>query len=106
MEQLKRTIILFDTLHHDCVALFAFDNSFNHHKYAPDALRARNLNKSDGGKNVPLLRPGWYTIDGNTIVQSMQVDNNGLLRQKGIQRILQERGSGIVTCNLMHVGYC
>lgn len=92
VEQLKRTIILFDILHPDCVALFAFDNSSNHHKYAPDALRARNLNKSDGGKNVPLLRPGWYTKDGNTIVQSMQVDNNGLLRQKGIQRILQERG--------------
>ena len=85
MEQLKPTIILFDILHPDCFALFAFDNSSNHHKYAPDALRARNLNKSDGRENVPLLRPGWYTKYGNTIVQSMQVDNNGLLRQKGIQ---------------------
>ena len=92
VEQLKRTIVLFEILHPDCVALFAFDNSSNHHKYAPDALRVRNLNKSDGGKNVPLLRQGWFMRDGNRTVQSMQFESNGEVRQKGIQRILQERG--------------
>lgn len=40
----KLMLIIFETLHLDCVALFAFDNFSNHHKYEPDALRANNLN--------------------------------------------------------------
>jgi hypothetical protein len=92
VDQLKITITIFEILHPDCVALFAFDNSANHHNYAPDALKARCLNKSDGGKNVPLLRPGWFLKEGIRVVQSMQFSVNGQLKQKGIQRILQERG--------------
>jgi len=98
VDQLKQTIIVFEILHPDCVALFAFDNSSNHHKFAPDALKARYLNKSDGGKNVPLLRPGWFLKDGSRVVHTMQVSSNGQLKQKGIQRILQERG--LWNCNM------
>jgi hypothetical protein len=64
VDQLKLKLIIFEILHPDCVALFAFHNSSNHHKYAPDALRASQLNKSDGGKNVPLFCPGWFIEDG------------------------------------------
>jgi hypothetical protein len=90
--QLKLTLIIFEILNPDCVALFAFDNSSNHHKNAPDALRASQLSKSDGGKNVPLFRPGWFIEDGVRVAQTMQVEINAQLKQKGIQRILQERG--------------
>ena len=92
VNQLKLTITVFQILHPNCVALFAFDNSSNHHKYALDALRARSLNKADGGKNVPLLRDGWFIKDGVRVEQAMQIQSNGQLLQKGVQRILQERG--------------
>jgi hypothetical protein len=45
----EKAIPLFNILHPNCQALFAFDNSSNHGRYAPDALRVKNLNVSDGG---------------------------------------------------------
>eukprot|EP01040_Poterioochromonas_malhamensis_P016810 gene16810-19178_t len=57
---------------------------------APDALVASRLNKSDGGKNVPFLRDGWYhDIQGDKIIQRMQTADG---KQKGVERILLERG--------------
>jgi hypothetical protein len=35
VEQTKIAIILFEILHKDCICVFAFDNSANHHAFAP-----------------------------------------------------------------------
>lgn len=91
--QTKLAIVLFEILHPDCIAVFAFDNSANHHALAPDALRASKLNKGDGGKNTPCLRPGYFVKDGVLVSQPMQfIDSTGNRLQKGIKRILMERG--------------
>jgi len=49
----------------------------------------KNLNLSDGGKNVPKLRDGWFIRDSQRVVQKMQT-SDGV--QKGIKTILAERG--------------
>ena len=89
-EQLRNTHSTFQRLHPNCLALYIFDNSANHHKIATDALNARKLNLKDGGKNTPLLRDGWYYNDrGEKVVHVMQTEE-GI--QKGIRTILMERG--------------
>ena len=92
MDQLKLTLTIFEILHPECVAVFSFDISSKHHKYAPDALRANGLKKSDGRRSVSLIRPGWFTTDGNRVVQPVKIEINGQAKQKGAMRILQERG--------------
>jgi hypothetical protein len=91
--QLKVTIALFEILHPDCTAVFAFNNSANHHAFAPDDLRASRLNLSDGGKNTPLLRNGWLRRDAHMNAHDLQFINssNHITVQKGLRRILQER---------------
>jgi hypothetical protein len=81
---------IFEILHPDCIALIAFDNSSNHHVMAKDALVASRPNLKDGGKNVLLMRLGWYlNINGESIVQEMMSAEG---KQKGIRSILTERG--------------
>jgi hypothetical protein len=87
--QTKQMLKIFEILHPGCLALVAFDNSSNHHAMAHDALVANRLNLSDGGKNVKLMRSGWYMgPNGERCVQPMQI--NG--KQKGVRTILAERG--------------
>lgn len=86
----QKAIPIFQILHPGCEALFAFDNSQNHHAMAPDALVASRLNLRDGGKHVISIRRGWYLDPcGNPFEQRMQT-SAGV--QKGIRRILDERG--------------
>lgn len=97
VQQLSLTQTVFEILHPGCIALFAFDNSQNHQAMAPDALVANRLNISDGGANVPHLRAGWYERDGHILRHDMQYEGSGKHSingkiQKGIQRILKERG--------------
>ena len=68
---------------------FAFDNSMTHRAKSQDGLDVTKLNLSDGGKNVPLLRAGWYMKDGQRFVQNMQTEAGV---QKGLRTILIERG--------------
>ena len=92
VQQTKVAQVLFKILHPGCVAVNAFDNSQNHNAMAPDALVASRLNLSDGGAHVPQLRDGWFIKDGVRIIQPMQFDFPGGRIQKGVRRILQERG--------------
>jgi len=84
----SRAIPIFKILHPDCVGLFVFDNSSNHHAYESDALRVDSLPLKDGGKNVKTMRPGWYERNGVQFIQSMQRDDGV---PKGLESILRER---------------
>ena len=74
-------------------ALFIFDNSSAHATLPPDALRAFDMNKSDGGKQRK---------QRDTIIPQSNPDptKRGLLQKmttssgepKGLQSVLQERG--------------
>lgn len=57
--QLKSAIKIFEAAHPGCQALFIFDNSSAHASLPPDALKAFEMNKSDG-------RRKW--IQHNTII--------------------------------------
>jgi hypothetical protein len=85
VEQLEIVIKIFEELHPNCKLLFAFDNSQNHHARAPDALYVKNINLSDGGKAVKMLRNTVW----NDRPHLMQTAAG---KQKGVKTILEERG--------------
>lgn len=71
--------------------LFLFDNATSHSVYAKDALQAKEMNKSTGGRQAQ-LREGWFDRSGSRIAQPMNFQEpNGQRTQKGIQRVLEER---------------
>ena len=84
----ERAIPIFKILHPVSDALFAFDNSQNHHAMAPDAMVANRLNLSNGKKNVKLQRDGWYMLDGVKVNHALQTIDGV---QKGLKTILVER---------------
>ena len=49
MVQMKSMIEIFKAAHPGCQALFIFDQSSAHASLPPDALKAFNMNKSNGG---------------------------------------------------------
>jgi hypothetical protein len=50
MDQIGSAIEIFEAAHPDCQALFVFDQSSAHGSLPPDALKAFEMNKSNGGK--------------------------------------------------------
>lgn len=48
--QIKHAIHVFEHAHPNCIALFIFDQSSAHASLGPDALKASEMNKSDGRK--------------------------------------------------------
>jgi hypothetical protein len=74
--------------HPDCNLVIAFDNSMTHRARAPDGLDASRLNKGDGGKNVPLMRNGFF-YSGDT--RHEQVMRNEKDEQLGLLSILKAR---------------
>jgi hypothetical protein len=84
----ERAIPIFKILHPGCDALFAFNNSQNHHAMAPDALVANRLDLSNGVKNVKLQRDGWYMVDSVKVNHALKTINGV---QKELKTILVER---------------
>ena len=89
VRQCKDVFELIEKLHPESVILFAFDNSMNHHKRAPDGLDASLLPLKDDGKNAPKMRNTEFLQNGVRINQQMQTSSGG---QKGVRSILIERG--------------
>ena len=88
-KQTRDIFPVFEKLHPGCIPLFIFDNSSGHHKRAPDCRNVNALNLSDGGKNCPLMRDGFYFENGVHTVHTM---TNAKGEQKGLRTILTERG--------------
>ena len=88
VEQLKKVIPIFEAAHPNCILLFGFDNSQNHHAKNPDALTTAHLNLKDGGASDKF--PLRATVNPTTgEPQAMQLDDG--VTQKGMKRILEER---------------
>jgi hypothetical protein len=93
LAQLEDAISIFEEAHPNCVALFIFDQSSAHASLPPDALRAFEMNKSNGGRQRK---------QKDTIIPSSSPDKrkHGLLQKmtlpdgspKGLEVVLTERG--------------
>lgn len=96
---------LFEFLHpsEEYDVFVIFDNSMTHHAKPPGGLDAFALNKSDGGAKIKHQKDTWF-IDKDTQerrVQKMQfISDDGRTVQKGLERILRERG--LYHTELMH----
>jgi hypothetical protein len=87
----EKAIPVFERMHPGAIAVFAFDNSSAHGAFASDALNARAMNVSSGGKQ-PKMRDTIF----NGQIQHMvfpedHPDQNLCGKPKGMRVILQER---------------
>jgi hypothetical protein len=94
LEQVKNAIEIHEEVNgRDCQALFIFDNSSAHASLPPDALRAFEMNKSDGGKQrkrrdtvIPHSNPD---VAKRGLIQKMTTPTG---EPKGLKSVLEERG--------------
>lgn len=64
----EKAIPALENQHPNCQLLFIFDNSSGHASFASDALVASRMNLGPGGKNVKVMRNGWYlSEDGQKV---------------------------------------
>lgn len=105
--QMRDAISIFEEAHPDCQALFIFDQSSAHASLGPDALRAWDMNKSDGGKQrrqrdtiIPESNP-YPEYHGRC--QKMTLPNG---TPKGLQRVLEERGFNLRGINAKCAPVC
>jgi len=96
MTQIKDAIKIFEASHPGCQAVFIFDQSSAHASLPPDALRAFEMNKSDGGKQrkqrdtvIPMSNPD-PRFRGHP--QKMTTVSG---EAKGLKAVLEERGFNI-----------
>jgi len=96
MDQIRSAIEIFEAAHPNCQALFIFDQSSAHASLPPDALKAFEMNKSDGGKQrmqrdtkIPQSNPD-PRFRGQP--QKMTTSSG---QQKGLQAVLEERGFNV-----------
>ena len=89
----ERVIPTFEAAHPGCQALLIFDQSSAHASLPPDALKAFEMNKSNGGKQrrqkdttIPMDSPA---VEMRSKVQLMTTENG---EPKGLEQTLQERG--------------
>ena len=97
IEQVKKKAIpVFDEAHPGCQALFIFDQSSAHAALPPDALKAFEMNKSNGGaqrRQKDTIIPNSNPFpEYRRRVQKMTTENS---EQKGLQQTLEERGFDI-----------
>jgi hypothetical protein len=96
LKQMKRAIRIFEAAHPNCVSLFIFDQSSAHASLPPDALKAFEMNKSNGGKQrrqhdtiIPQTNP---TAAYRGKLQKMTLPDG---QPKGLQQVLEERGFNV-----------
>jgi hypothetical protein len=96
LKQVKSAIGIFETAHPNCTSLFIFDQSSAHGSLPPDALKAFEMNKSDGGKQqkqqdtiIPQSNP---SAAHRGKVQKMMLPDR---RPQGLQTVLEEHGFNV-----------
>ncbi|CAG8769256.1 22347_t:CDS:2, partial [Cetraspora pellucida] len=92
----SKVIPVFEILHPRCIGMFCFDQSTNHNAIAEDALIAKRMNLSSGGKQ-PMMRNGCFIDETEKkCVQPMVFPNDYQKeelrgKQKGLRQVLEER---------------
>lgn len=91
--QVQKAIEVFEAAHPNCQALYLFDQSSAHASLGDDALRAFEMNKSNGGKQrqqkdtiIPIDAPAVHM---RSRVQKMTTESG---EAKGLKAVLEERG--------------
>ena len=87
IQQVEKTINIFERVHPNATGIFLFDNAPSHRKVVDDALNADRMNVGPGGKQ-PIMRD---TVWGGQVQRL--VDDDGI--PKGMKNVLQERGVDI-----------
>jgi len=96
LTQVDKAIAIFEEVHPGCVALFVFDQSSAHASLGPDALRAFDMNKSNGGsqrkqKDTVILMtnmcPEFHGKAQKLVTETGQA--------KGLQQTLEECGFNV-----------
>ncbi|CAB5393748.1 unnamed protein product [Rhizophagus irregularis] len=88
----NRAILIFEKTYSSAIAVFAFDNSSSHRKYADNALNANHMNLNPSEKQAKLCNMIF-----NEQIQHMNFsdnyhDKNLRKKLKGMKIILEERG--------------
>ena len=93
---MEKTIEIFDAVHPDCQALFIFDQSSAHASLGDDALKAFDMNKSNGGKQRKqkdtIIPDNAPTIHMCVQIQKMTTDAGVA---KGLKAVLEEHGFNV-----------
>ena len=96
IDQIRSAIKIFEMAHPNCQALFIFDQSSAHASLPPDALKAFEMNKSNGGKQrkqhdtiIPQSNP-----DPHFQGQPQQMTTL-FGQQNGLQAVLEECGFNV-----------
>ena len=96
LTQVDKAITIFEEAHPECVALFMFDQSSAHALLAPDALRAFDMNKTNGGKQRKQRDTVILMSNPSPEVcrkpQKMTMENGDT---KGLQQMLEECGFSV-----------
>lgn len=97
IEQIKEAIRIHNIAHPTKQALFVLDQSSAHASLPPNALRAFDMNKSNGGKQriqrdtvIPMSNP---QVEQRGKIQKMTLDDGKT--PKGLQAVLEERGFNV-----------
>ncbi|KAI6008479.1 hypothetical protein EDC04DRAFT_2907145 [Pisolithus marmoratus] len=94
LKQIKHAIQIHERVNgENCQALFIFDNSSAHASLPPDALRAFEMNRSDGGKQHKqcdtIILESNPTLSKQGCIQKMTTPAG---EPNGLQSVLEERG--------------
>ena len=95
--QMKEAIQIFEAAHPGKQALFIFDQSSAHASLPPDALKAFEMNKSDGGKQC--VQHDTVIPSTNPVAELRGQPQRMTLRDgqpKGLQRVLEEQGFNVI----------
>ena len=90
MEQITSAIEIFEAAHPDCQALFVFDQSSTHASLPDNALKAFEMNKSNGG--VQCRQHDTIIPDSNPdprLRSQPQAMTTATGEQKGLQAVLE-----------------
>jgi hypothetical protein len=93
MDQIRSAIEIFEATHPNCQALFIFDQSSAHALLPPDALKAFEMNKSNGGaqrKQCDTIIP-QSNLDVRFRGQPQKM-TTASGEAKGLKAVLEERG--------------
>ena len=105
--QVDKAIMIFEEAHPNCVALFVFNQLSTHASLGPDALRAFDMNRSNGGKQRKqkdtMILMNNPCPKFHSKAQKMTTDTG---MAKGLQQMLVECGFNVQGMHAKCISVC